>query len=139
MDESQVAAQVAQNIPKEETPIETPLDAPEPDSGEVSKTPIYINDPVMEMRLLDYFAVGRTEKYSERTQTQLRNIMEWAATESQSTDYGSIVSMVNALERQLGLALKPNRLGLLYRYIVLNREATQIQKEMRTIGGNSLY
>lgn len=135
MSEADIVTQVAQNIPSNDPSVDTPIEAPAPDSGETTGQPVYINDPVMETRLLDYFAVGRTEKYSEKTQTQIRNIMEWAATQAQSTDYADVVTMINRLERQLGLNMKPNRMGLLYRYITLHRESQQIQKEMSAING----
>lgn len=136
MDEAQVVAQVAQNIQTEDAPvIDEPVQAPEPDSGEVHKTPIYINDPLLEARLTDFFGVGRTEKYSEKTQTQIRSILNWAATETQSKEYADIVDLVYRLERQIGVSMKPNRMALLHRYIVLHHEAQQIQKEMNTLNG----
>lgn len=135
MSEADIGAQAAQNTPTSDTPVDTPLEAPAPDNGETAGQPVYVNDPVMESRLTDYFGVGRTEKYSERTQTQIRNIMEWAATQVQSADYSDVLMTINSLERQLGLSMKPNRMGLLHRYITLHRESQQIQKEMSVING----
>lgn len=132
MDEAKVAAQVAQNIPKEEPSAPPAPDIPEEQSSTHSN-PINLEDPTLNLRISDYFELPRTARYSDETQQQLRMVLDWASEVSQSSDMADILSTIHAMERELGITFKPNRLEKVYRYTKIQRQLFSINKEMELL------
>lgn len=131
MDESQIAAQVAKNIPRE-APVEpTPVvdEVPQPSAFE---TNVELNDPAIGMELADYFEVSKVDRFTEEAQRDLRSLYRWAAERAGSADKASVLQQLRVLEMELGLVYKPGRLQKLARWVSLDKqaEALRVEKEM---------
>lgn len=131
MDEATIAARLAQNIPKDE-PSSTPSAIPQTEPvTEITHDPIQLDDAQLHQRMYDYFEVGRNARYVDKTQIQLRTILEWGAQNAQ--DHSDIMLNISRAERELGIRMKPNRLGLLYKFVKLQQASQNIQKEMELL------
>lgn len=128
--ESEVAARVAQNIPKPTPEPTTPTTPVVDEPNQDRNAAIYLDDPVLNMKLSDHFQLSRTEKYTELSQLQLRTVINWAAEYGGSSDINDILLTVARAERELGFHMKSNKLGLLYRYVNIQKNTAQMQKEL---------
>ena len=121
MDESQIRAQVAQNIPQEQETVQAPIqDNTQEDSAFDSS--VELNMSGEGMQLFDYFGVSRIDRYSDESQRQLREIYRWAGQKAQSNDLGDVFTQIRVLETELGTIYKPNRVQRLARWIELEKQ-----------------
>jgi hypothetical protein len=129
MNETEIAAQVAQNIPKEEH-IPAPIveEKPQPSAFDSN---VALEDPTFALRLQDYFDVPRIERYNEETQKQLRSVYEWAAQRAGSADLNEVLPIIRMLENELGATFTTDKLQRLAKFIKLQKqsEVLRIQQE----------
>lgn len=136
MNEEQIAAKVAQNIPHDDpTPIPKPeVDVPDPNEP-IDHTHLDYEDPVLNARLSDYFELPRTAKYTEETQRQLRTVLDWANQFSDGTEVADLLLMIQRTERELGILYKPNRLERMYRFVRIQQQTLGLDKELELLRG----
>lgn len=133
MDENKIAAQVAQNIPKEEhIPAPNIVEQPQPSAFD-SNVPI--ETAAISTAVLDYFDIGRVEKYSEDTQRRLRDIYQWAAETAQSQDPNAVLQTIRAVELELGISFAPDRLIRLAKFVKLKRQSNLINTQLGALYG----
>jgi len=130
MDEQQIQAQVAKNIPVDEPTVAPPADETPKDSAFDSN--VELNIPNQGMEFFDYFAVSRIDRWSDESQRQVREVYRWAAQKAQSNELPDVFNQLRLLETELGIIYKPNRLQKLARWIELEKqtEAFRAQQEM---------
>jgi hypothetical protein len=133
MDETQIAQQVAQNIPQEPVvsdPGTSTSETPTPEQPFHSNVPI--DDMGTLLRVSDAFGLGRTEMHSQERQAQMREVVRLASEKAQSNDIGRILQEITAMEIQLGIVYKPDRLARLARWASIERQtqALRVQQEM---------
>lgn len=130
MDEAQIAARVAQNIPQDEP--EAPL-APTPpqEPGESAfKSHIDITNPDTGLRLADFMGVGRTALYSEETQRDMKDLYHWASEYAKTNDIGEVLDVIAGLEAELGVSWEKGRLQKLAHWVRLHNQAESLRKQM---------
>lgn len=135
MDESAIAAQVAQNIQQEvhvPAPVSTADATPGPSAFDSN---IALNDPALGLQLADYFNLGRLELYNEEYQRQMRSVYQWAAETVQSTDLDKVMMAVRALENELGATWAPDRLQRLAKFIRLKQQSQVLSMQMESLRG----
>lgn len=134
MDETQIAAKVATNIPRE---IHVPApDVPEVSvDGEIDYGHLNYEDPVLIQRFSDYFELPRMAKYTEESQRHIRTVLEWANQMTGSTDVADLLLYIQRAERELGINFKPNRLARVYRFVRIQEQALGLDKEMELLRG----
>jgi len=132
--EEQIAARVAQNIPREDMNPSTP---PDTDSSSPEETGYTVNldDAQLTDRLANYFNLTNYDKYHDKSQVQMRAILQWASDTSGSAEVADLLVTIHTLERELGISMKPNRMALVYKFIKLQHESRQIQNEMELLRG----
>ena len=134
MDESQIAARVAQNVPQD-NPVAAPApatDTPEEQGGLLDYS-VALNDVGTLTRIQDYFDVPRLDRYNEQTQKQLRDVYGWAADIAKSTDLDKVLPIIRALENELGLTFKPGKLPRLAKFVHLKKQSDVLQYQMGAI------
>lgn len=131
MDEQTVAAQVAQNIHKEEH-IPAPIVAEEPQPSAFDSN-VALNDPTFAVQLQDYFDIPRVERYNEVTQQQLREVYGWAAERAGSTDLDKVLPIVRALENELGATFTTDKLQRLAKFVKLQKQSAVLRAQMESI------
>lgn len=129
MDESQIAAQLKQNLPQ---PYQTDIaPQPEPDTtnGQATVATDYPLDEIVQYKLHDYF--GETYKPNDETKRQqLSYIYEEVSGMLEDKEYGFVVARIRELERMIGTANSDNRLYRLYQWLKLNNVRRNIDAQM---------
>lgn len=131
MDESQIAAQVAQNIPQDE-PEPAPIEpsAPQEPGESAFKSHIDLTNPDTGLRLADFMGVGRTALYSEETQRDMKDLYRWASERANTNDIGEVLDVISALESELGISWEKARLQKLAHWVRLYNQSESIRKQM---------
>lgn len=133
MTEDQIAAQVAKNIPKEEH-IPAPVVAEEPQPSAFESN-IELNDPSISLELVDYFNIGRIDRFNEETQRQLRSVYRWAAEHAQSTELDKILPLIRQVEMELGVTFADDKLARLSRFVHLQKQSEVLRAQMGALYG----
>jgi hypothetical protein len=131
MNETEIAAKVAENIKTEEhIPAPVVEEAPKLNAFESS---IELNDPAIGLELADYFGLSKMDRFNEEGQQQLRALYRWGAERAGSTEKGDVLEQLHLLSLELGVTFKPDRLGTMSRWVKLSRQADALRKEMDTL------
>lgn len=82
-------------------------------------------------KLADYFGLNTRE--TDLNKNKLIEIMSWGRGESLTGDDGDILSKIKDLESKMGIlpGMAESRHVLLFRYIILSKQKTKIEKEMK--------
>lgn len=131
MDESSIAAKVAQNIPQEplQAPTQTTADEPQ-NSAFDSNIELSTNE---HMILADYFELSRIDTWSDDKQRQIREVYRWAAEQAQSKELGTVMNVLRNLEMELGIMMKPNKLLRIAKFVELKRKSDLINAQMGAV------
>lgn len=135
MDEQTIAAQVAQNITKEEH-IPGPYETGElkPNVGESAfQSNVQLTDPAISQRLADYFDVSRIDLYNEATQAQMRSIYEWAARKANSTELDQVLPIIQMLENELGATFTTDKLQRIAKFIKLQKQSEVLRMQQESL------
>lgn len=133
MNEDAIAAQVAQNIQKEEH-IPAPV-APEEPQPSAFESNVELNNPAISLQLVDYFSVGRIDRFNEETQRQLRAVYRWAAEQLQSTELDKILPLIRQVEMEIGSSFKEDRLARLAKWVNLQKQSEVLRAQMGALYG----
>ncbi len=133
MNEADVAARVAQQIPKTEPEI--PKEVKPPQGPSAFDSNVELRDPVQSLALADYFHLSRYDRASEDAQRSLRDVYAWAAQQVQSTELSEILRLIQAIERELGITYKEDRLNRLVRFVRLQKESEVLRMQMEALRG----
>lgn len=131
MNETQIAQQVAQNIPQEPVSTDAPVveNTPEPQpfhwNGEIDNSTF--------LHLADVFGLDRISRHQEATQNQLRSIYRYAAETLQTTDLNLIMGKISEMETGLGITYKPDRMQRLARWVDLERQTQILRRQQEFI------
>lgn len=133
MTEDQIAAQVAQNIPKEEhIPAPEVKEEPQPSAFESN---IELNDPAISLQLTDYFNVGRIDRFNEETQRQLREVYRWAAETAQSKEMDKVLPIIRMVEMEIGASFSEDRLARIAKWVRLQKQSAVLRAQMGALYG----
>jgi len=132
MNEADVAARVAQNIPKEPVAVQEPATltnvAPQPtDEGYIFQNPL---DELSMYKLYDYFGVDLRERTNSETHKVMDKLVEWA-TMSGAVEYHDVIGKVREIQRLLG----KNDLHTLYSFAKIDMQRQRLEKEMSKLYG----
>ena len=130
MDEQQIAAKVAENLPKSEPELTPGYPGPEPNEPTHG---IPMADYVMTNDVMDYFGLPQGLKSSPETSTQLQEILQWAKNNSEAPDLAGILRTLRHTETILGNSLKPDRFARLYRYVRIQQQKALIAERERAL------
>lgn len=131
MNENQIAAQVAKNIPTDEPAAQAPETKKEEKPGlSAFETSVELNDPAIGLEIADYFSLTKMDRWNEERQQQLRALYRWGAERASSVEKGDVLEQLALLERELGVMYKPDRLSTMSRWVKLDRQSKALQKEM---------
>lgn len=131
MNETQIAQQLAQNIPQDPAvvaePVVTQADDPEPFhwNGEIDNTTF--------LHLADTFGLDRISRHHEASQNQLRAIYRYAAETLQTTDLNLILGKIAEMENGLGIAYRSDRMQRLARWVDLERQTQILRRQQEFI------
>lgn len=129
MNESEIAAKVASNIPREE-----PAQEPSVVAAVAPADEQYVwNNPLDELsmyKLYDYFNVTVVNRGDHETTKMLDKLVEWAVGRGAS-EYHEVVSNVREVQRMLG----KSDLKDLYRFVKLDMQRIRLDEEMRALYG----
>lgn len=137
MQETEIAAKVAQNIPKP-----TPPTAPEPDvpqKNDVEEDKGYVpslDDTQLNKYLTDYFDVTGNRVYDDQTQAQIRLIQQWAYDTAGTTDHVKAMQAIQSLESELGAVYRKDRLERLAKFIRLKQQSQILSMQMEAVKGS---
>lgn len=131
MDESQLTAQLAKNIPKEDSPITNPPPLPEPEDGGPIHNGLPLETQLQRQELLDYFELPPSYRKNPEVLQQIDNIITWARDNASSAEMADIFRIINRQENMLGTKMKPGRIAKLNRYIHLHNQGRAIDEQMR--------
>jgi hypothetical protein len=132
MDESQIAAQLAQNVPVYEAPTPTDTPAVQPADGS-TLTPTELDELTL-FKMHDFF--GEQYKSSNAdNKTRLQFIYDNISEQIGSKDYLDVLNRVSELERMIGTAHSENRIYKLYQWVGLDRIRRNTENAMRLING----
>lgn len=135
MDESQIVAQLAQGVPKEDSPIANPAPLPAPEDGGLMHNGLPLETQLQRQELLDYFELPSSYRKNPEVLQQIDNIITWARDNASSTEMADIFRIINRQENMLGSKLKPGRIAKLNRYIHLHNQGRAIDEQMRSLYG----
>jgi len=128
--EAEVAARVAQNIPRE-TPAPVSGVAPAPlnpgDEGYVWNNPL---DELSMYKLYDFFNVAVVNRGDHETTKMMDKLVEWAIGRG-AVEYHEVISHIREVQRVLG----KSDLKDLYRFTKLDMQRQRLDEEMRNIYG----
>lgn len=134
MDESEIAAKLANNIPKIE--IESPEVKVDPtptqpvDYGYADEIPM---DDLTRYKMMDSFGVAPNYRDDPETISKLDYIYQWASELSNSRDYLMVMRAIRSAENALGYnPLKP-RINRLYEFARLDKSRRKIEMEMEDV------
>lgn len=130
MDESQIAAQVATRIPREQpaqtTSAQTPATQPG-EEGYVFQNPL---DEFSMYRIYDYFEVPMNERQDARTVSMIDKLVEWAY-QSGATEYFDVIKIIRDAQRITG----NTSLAKAYEFAKLDMQSRRLDREMRALYG----
>ena len=129
MNEADVAAKVALNIPKEPTSEEPAVAvANDPtEEGYVWNNPL---DELSMYKLYDFFNVSIVNRGDHETTKMMDRLVEWAMAKG-AVEYHEVISRVREIQRLLG----KSDIKDLYRFVKLDMQREKIDAEMRNIYG----
>lgn len=136
MDENQIAAEVAQNIPKEQTVDSATETVTKTQDGDAFKTHIDLTSPDTGVRLAEFLGVGRMAVYSEETQRDMKEVYRWASEKMESNDIGDVLGIIGSLEMELGIKWEKNRLQKMAHWVRLHNQAESLRKQMGYLSGS---
>lgn len=129
MNESEVAARVAQNI-HQDTPepqvATVPSDVPT-DTGYVDNMPF---DELTKYKLCEQFAIGQHEQSDPKVVEKLSLVYGWAATQAGSEDWLAVVGYLRQAEGLMGYGSLQSKLDKFYQFAKLDLQRRRIEKEM---------
>lgn len=135
--EAQIAAQVAQRIPREAPAQDQPAPAVQEALKKAEQTiekPTNYNNDVAALRLLDYFQVPSNQRRDREVLDRLNLIYKWAEEQAKSADSVDVMTRIRELEGRLGLTFRNDeKLNSIYRWIKLDNERRRVEKEMALI------
>lgn len=134
MDEAQIVEKLKQNIPQQIYQPPAPADSPSGDPAFQSN--ITLGDPIVALRLNDYFELSRADRYSEERQHQLKTVLEWASAKAQSNDILDILKVLQEKELEIGHKPFLDRLKTIYRLAKIEAQANYLELERRAIYGS---
>lgn len=96
--------------------------------------PYYQSDPLY-YKVADYFGLDSRE--TDLNRNKIIEIMNWGRNESATKDDGDVMTRIKDLEKKTGTlpGMVEKRHVILYRYILLSNQKTNIEKEMKMWGG----
>lgn len=130
--EQQIATRLAQSIAPPPSTDDEPVEPTQED-----REPLHNNLPlegaITKQELMDYFNLSPTLRHGAETAQAIETIMEWAKTDSGSTDLAALLKSIRFAELGLGSTLKPDRLQRLYRFVRLNQQHALLNEKMRAL------
>lgn len=131
--EEEIAARVAQRVPKQDDP-ETPTNVePETIDPDGLHNSLPLDNTSLRFELMDYFNVGLSARHSSETQEQVNTIMQWAVDATNSTNIVDILKELNLQETVLGSRLKGDRLQRIYRYVRIAQQKRVLDAKMEAM------
>jgi hypothetical protein len=130
--EAEIAARLARNIPKEREDNPPSIkDDPSKAPSEILVKPRNYDNDIAALRLLDYFEIPVAQRKDREILDKLNYIYSWASEKVKSDDSVDIMTHIRDLEGRLGIMFKENKLDSLYRWIKLDTERRRIEKEQQ--------
>jgi len=134
MTEDEVAAQLAAKVAEPTTAPELPSDPkPEPKEDEAFHDNLPLETVVSKMKLEDYFEIPLPARRSAEVEQQLNRIIDWARSETKSSEYSDIMRAISDQERIMGIKLKDNRLIKLYQFVTINSQRKRLMEQERAL------
>jgi hypothetical protein len=131
--ETEIAAQVAQNIPKEDSPITNPAPAPEPEPAEPLHNGLPLDGSLQRGELMDYFELPASYRMNPEVLQQIDTIIGWARENASGTELADIFRVIGRHETLLGIRHSPGRISKLNRYIRLQSQSRALDEQMRAM------
>ncbi len=134
MDESEIAAKLATNIPKVVVDNPEVKQDPSPtqpaDYGYADEIPM---DDLTRYKMMDSFGIAPNYRDDPETISKLDYIYQWASELSNSRDYLMVMRAIRSAENALGYnPLKP-RINRLYEFAKLDKSRRKIEMEMEDV------
>ena len=115
-----------------ETSANTPPEPPKPDESVTQMWGDSRFNPMF-LKVAEYFGID--EKEYPRAVSKINTILDWAVNETKSKDMGDILLKISQTSRGLqSPGYSEKRYAILYRYVVLAREQSSLQKQMKALG-----
>lgn len=133
MDETKIAAQVAQKIPSEPAvtvQVDTPQD--EGDTGYVK----HMDSEQFNTFLEDYFNVSARDRYNDDVKNMLSNVQHWAYETAGTKSYDKAMLAIHSLESEIGATHKPDRVQRVAKFIQLKRQSDVLKMQMDAVKDN---
>lgn len=132
MDEAQIAAQVALNVPKEapeptSQPSTVQPDTPT-DTGYIDDMPF---DELTKYKLCEQFNIPTHLQADPGITDKLAKIYAWAATVTGSQDYLALTAFMHNIEGMMGHGGTQSRLDKFVHYAQLDMQRRKIEVEMQ--------
>lgn len=121
--EAQIAEQLKQNIPKQDS-----APAPAQDTPDLS-TQGYTADlgDVPEIyKMYDFFGIETNYRTSEN-ERKIQEIYRWSADLAQSTDYLTVIKTIMDYEQAMGNSAFGSRLERMYQYVKLDQQIKKLK------------
>lgn len=132
LDESQIAAQLAATIPKEDSPITNPAPLPKPGESEPLHNGLPLEGGLQRHELMDFFELPISYRMNPEVLQQIDSILSWAR-DTGGTELADILHTINRHETLLGSRHKPGRVAKLSRYINLQKQSRVLDEQVRSM------
>lgn len=122
-EESTVEDKTEEEIPKEKEESRW-------NSKPLSSDPLFSTDPLF-YKVADYF--GMDPRSTDINRNKIIEILNWGKEDSPTKDDGDVLLRIKDLEKKLNVlpGMAQSRHAILYRYIVLSRQKSNVEKEMK--------
>jgi len=92
--------------------------------------PYFMDDPLF-YKVADY--LGMNSRSMDFNKNKIIEIMNWGRNESPTKDDGDVLLRIKDLESKTGQSpgMSERRYAILYRYIILSKQKSNIEKEMK--------
>jgi hypothetical protein len=134
LDETQIAAQVAKNIPVEEPQVVhypgTTIEVAPQDPGYAGNGEI---DEITKYKLFDAFQIPVNMRGDLKVAHKIEFVYRWAAEQSGSFDYNAIRAYVRTIEQSLGYNPNKPAVDRIYEFAQLDARRRQVEQEMRYV------
>lgn len=129
MNETQIAEQLANRIPREIAPVTTNVDvAPIPLVGEpgyVFQNPL---DELSMYKIFDFFNIPIDSRVDPETNSMITKIVEWSS-QNGATEYYDIIKVIRDAQRITGT----DSIKSAYRFAKLDMQSRMLEREMRSL------
>lgn len=129
MNESDIAAKLAQNIPQEEpqSAPAAPVSDAVTDTGYVNDMPF---DELTKYKLCEQFSIAQHEQSDPKVLEKLGLVYGWAASLAGSEDWLAVVAYLKQAEGLMGYGSLQSKLDKFYQFAKLDLQRRRIEQEM---------